>query len=115
VAVQRSEREDRTGAVRWLAITAALGTVFLVNQLLEYRELAFSPSSHAYGSIFYLMTGFHGIHVIGGIGFMVAVAATIAGRGSAAPAGPTVTVCAYYWHFVDAVWVAMFLTLYLLR
>ncbi|MCU1369302.1 MAG: cytochrome c oxidase, subunit [Ilumatobacteraceae bacterium] len=115
VAVQRSERDDRDGAVRWLAVTAALGAVFLVNQVLEYRELEFSPSTHAYGSVFYLMTGFHGLHVLGGLGFMAAVVAAIAGRSSAAPTGPTVTVCAYYWHFVDAVWIAMFLTLYVLR
>lgn len=114
-AVARSARDDRPGTLRWLAVTASLGVAFLANQVVEYRDLGFSIDSHAYGSIFYLMTGFHGLHVLGGIGFMAAVASTIAGRSSAAPAEPTVTVCAYYWHFVDAVWVAMFLTLYVLR
>ncbi len=114
-AVRRAERGDRRGTSRWLLITAALGLVFLANQAREYADLSFSIASHAYGSIFYLMTGFHGLHVIGGIAFMVAVVGVVAGESSRAPSGPTVTVCGYYWHFVDVVWVAMFATLYLLR
>ena len=101
--------------MRWLLVTMGLGLVFLTNQAVEYRELPFSISSHAYGSMFYLMTGFHGLHVIGGIVFMAAVIAVIAGRSSRAPSGRPSTVCSYYWHFVDVVWVAMFTTLYLLR
>jgi cytochrome c oxidase subunit 3 len=105
----------RVTAVRWLTVTALLGMVFLSNQVLEYVEAPFSISSHAYGSIFYLMTGFHGLHVIGGLLFMAAVAAAISGRMSRAPARSTVEMCAYYWHFVDVVWVAMFLTIYVLQ
>jgi len=114
-AVKAAEAGRRPDAVRWLLVTIGLGTVFVANQALEYSELAFSISTHAYGSMFYLMTGFHGLHVLGGLGFMVAVIATIAGRSSQAPSAPGVTVCAYYWHFVDVVWVAMFATVYLLR
>jgi cytochrome c oxidase subunit 3 len=113
-AVRAGEREDRANAIRWLALTALLGLVFLGNQALEYRQAPFSISSHAYGSIFYLMTGFHGLHVLGGLLFMGAVAGAIGGRTSKAPAGPTVEVCAFYWHFVDVVWVAMFSTIYVL-
>ena len=89
--------------------------MFLTNQAIEYVELPFSISSHAYGSMFYLLTGFHGLHVLGGLGFMLGVIAIIAGRTSRAPVGPPVTVCAYYWHFVDVVWVVMFATIYLLK
>lgn len=112
-AVVAAERDDRRGAVRWLGVTGLLGALFLVNLGLEYAELDFDLGTHAYGSIFYLMTGFHGLHLAGGILFMVGVAATIAGR-SRAPAAPTIEVCAYYWHFVDAVWIGMFATIYLL-
>lgn len=115
MAVRGAEAGSRRLAVRWLLVTAALGAVFLANLGLEYAQAPFSISSHAYGSIFYLMTGFHGLHVIGGIGFMLGVIGVVAGRTSRAPAAPAVTVCSYYWHFVDAVWVAMFLTLYVLR
>ena len=113
-AVSAAERGDRRGAVRWLAVTGGLGALFLVNLGLEYAELPFGMSTDAYGSIFYLMTGFHGLHLLGGILFMAAVAAAIAGPTSRTPVAPTVEVCAYYWHFVDVVWVAMFATIYLL-
>jgi cytochrome c oxidase subunit 3 len=113
-AVRGAEHSDRAEAARWLAVTAVLGAVFLGNQVWEYAEATFQMSSHAYGSMFYLMTGFHGLHVLGGILFMGATA-YVAGRGSKAPAAPTVEVCAYYWHFVDVVWVGMFVTLYLIQ
>jgi cytochrome c oxidase subunit III len=114
-AVGAAGRGDRRQALRWLGLTVVLGLVFLGNQAWEYAEAPFSISSHAYGSVFYVMTGFHGLHVIGGLLFMGAVAAMIGGPGSRVPAGETVEVCGYYWHFVDVVWVAMFSTLYLLR
>jgi len=115
LAVVAAAQGRRAAAVQWLGITALMGVAFLSNQVLEYVQAPFSISSHAYGSIFYLMTGFHGLHVIGGLGFMAAVAAAISGRTSRAPAHSTVQVCAYYWHFVDGVWVAMFLTMYVLK
>jgi cytochrome c oxidase subunit 3 len=114
-AVKAAGRDDRRQAVRWLGLTVLLGLIFLGNQAWEYAEAPFSISSHAYGSLFYVMTGFHGLHVIGGLLFMGAVAGVIGGSGSRAPASETVEVCGYYWHFVDVVWVAMFSTLYLLR
>jgi cytochrome c oxidase subunit 3 len=114
-AVQAAHGRDRRGAVRWLLLTTAMGAVFLGNQVWEYAEAPFSISSHAYGSMFYLMTGFHGLHVLGGLAFMGAVIWLISGRGSRVTAHPAVEVCGYYWHFVDVVWVAMFATIYLVR
>ncbi|MCU1453905.1 MAG: Cytochrome c oxidase subunit 3 [Acidimicrobiales bacterium] len=112
-AVVAARRGDRSAVVRWLGLTAFMGAVFLGNQALEYAQAPFSISSHAYGSIFYLATGFHGLHVLGGLLFMGAVALVVSGR-SRAPVHRTVEVCAYYWHFVDVVWVALFATIYLL-
>lgn len=114
MAVTASGRGDRRAARRWLAITGAMGALFLANLLGEWAEVPFSFDSNSYGSIFFLMTGFHGLHVFGGLVFMGAVAFAISGR-SRAPTHQTVEVCSYYWHFVDAVWVAMFLTIYVLR
>src|SRR5919106_129047 len=114
MAVQAARRDDRRQAVHWLGITTLMGLIFLSNQAGEYIQADFRLDDHAYGSIFYLMTGFHGLHVIGGLVFMGAVSWAIAGR-SRAPAHQTVEVCGYYWHFVDVVWVAMFSTIYLLR
>ncbi|MGH9217452.1 MAG: cytochrome c oxidase subunit 3 [Acidimicrobiales bacterium] len=114
MAVVAAKRDDRREAATWLGVTALMGTIFLLNQVTEYVQANFRIDDHAYGSVFYLMTGFHGLHVIGGLVFMGAVAVAIAGR-SRAPAHQTVEVCGYYWHFVDVVWVAMFSTIYLLR
>jgi cytochrome c oxidase subunit 3 len=113
LAVEAARHDDRRRAIRWLAATALLGLVFLSNQAWEYAEAPFQIDDHAYGSIFYLMTGFHGLHVLGGLILMGAVAAAVAGR-SRAPVRSTVEVCGYYWHFVDVVWVAMFTTIYVL-
>ena len=113
-AVMAAEHGNGRLAARWLIVTGVLGAVFLGNQASEYATATFTMSSHAYGSMFFLMTGFHGLHVLGGILFMAA-AGYVAGRGSKAPTVPTLLVCAYYWHFVDAVWVGMFVTIYLLR
>jgi cytochrome c oxidase subunit 3 len=112
-AVVAARRDDARGAIRWLALTGLLGVAFLTNQGVEYAEATFQIDSHAYGSIFYLMTGFHGLHVIGGVVFMAAAAAAVAGR-SRSPVHQTIEVCSYYWHFVDVVWVAMFATIYLI-
>ena len=114
-AVRAGERGERTSAIRWLSLTAGLGMLFIANQAWEYAEVPFRISSHAYGSMFFLMTGFHGLHVIGGVLFMTAVSGMIAGPGSRAPVDSTVQVCGYYWHFVDVVWLAMYITIYLIR
>jgi cytochrome c oxidase subunit 3 len=83
MAVVASRRDDRRGAIRWLGVTALMGAVFLTNQAWEYAELPFQVDDHAYGTIFYTLTGFHGLHVIGGLIFMGATAVAIAGRSKA--------------------------------
>jgi len=113
LAVVAARRDDRSASVRWLVVTVAMGAVFIANQALEYSQASFQVDSHAYGSIFYLMTGFHGLHVIGGLLFLLVIAGVVGGR-SKAPAERTVEMAAYYWHFVDVVWVAMFTVVYLI-
>ena len=113
LAVAAAKRDDRSASVRWLVVTAGLGLVFIANQAYEYLTADFHVDTDAYGSIFYLMTGFHGLHVIGGIVLLLVIAGIVGGR-SRAPAGRTVEMAAYYWHFVDVVWVAMFLTIYVI-
>ncbi len=113
LAVVAARRDDRSASVRWLVATVAMGAVFIANQAAEYAEASFQVGSHAYGSIFYLMTGFHGLHVIGGLLFLLVIAGVVGGR-SKAPAERTVEMAAYYWHFVDVVWVAMFTVVYLI-
>ena len=92
LAVVAARKGDRRAAVRWLLVTMLMAAVFLANLTYEYVKAPFSISSNAYGSIFFLMTGFHGLHVIGGIAFMAAICAVISGR-TRVPVERTVEVC----------------------
>ncbi|HWH36027.1 MAG TPA: cytochrome c oxidase subunit 3 [Acidimicrobiales bacterium] len=112
-ATRAAEHGDARSARRWVVVTIVAGGAFLANQGLEYAGFEFTLTSHAYGSIFYLMTGFHGLHVLGGLGLMAAIAGVGSGRTKASLA-EGLTVTEYYWHFVDVVWIAMFLTVYIL-
>jgi len=104
----------RTAFRRWLVVTVVLAAAFLGNQAHEWLTLSFSISSHPYGSAFYLMTGFHGLHVAGG---MLAILVLV-GRAGSPRFGPdevpAVETVSYYWHFVDVVWVLLWATLFLL-
>ncbi len=115
MAGHRAEAGDERGTRRWTVATILMGAAFLANQAAEYMELEFTPTDHAYGSLFFLMTGFHGAHVLGGLVLLGVMLAVATGRTSRAPLGNTMSVATYYWHFVDVVWVAMFATIYLLR
>ena len=87
--------------------------------MLEYAHLVHDGvkiNSDAYGSVFYLTTGFHALHVTGGLlAFLLIIGRTFAARrfGHAEATGAIVT--SYDWHFVDVVWIALFATIYLLK
>ena len=115
LAGRQAEAGDERGTRRWTLLTIVLGAVFLANQGLEYAALDFTATDHAYGSLFYLMTGLHGAHVLGGLFLMGTLLVVATGRTSKAPLPSTMSVGIFYWHFVDVVWVAMFATLYLVR
>ena len=115
LAGHRSEAGDERGTRLWTILTIVLGAVFLANQAAEYAAATFSLTDHAYGSMFYLMTGFHGAHVLGGLFLLGAMLAVATGRASRAPLANTMSVATFYWHFVDVVWVAMFATIFLVR
>jgi cytochrome c oxidase subunit 3 len=112
----RAIAAGRLGAFRaWIAVTLALAAAFVANQAHEWATLGFSVSSHAYGSAFYVMTGFHGLHVIGGMLAMVLLLGRAGSRRFGAAELPAVEMVSYYWHFVDVVWVALWATLFLLK
>ena len=106
---------SRAGTATWLATTFLLGAAFLTVQGVEYAGLDFEISDHSYGTLFYAMTGFHGLHVAAGLA-AIGLVAVKNSRGHLVDGrhGP-VTAVSYYWHFVDVVWVALFATLYVLR
>jgi cytochrome c oxidase subunit 3 len=115
LSVRAADHADRAEALRWLFVTFLLGAAFLVNLGLEWSGNDFSLSDHAYGSIYYLLTGFHGLHLLGGLGLMIVAAVAVSGGESHVPIGPAFTVSAYYWHFVDAVWIGVFLTVFVVQ
>ena len=109
------ERGDRAGVQRWIVITFVLGGLFLANQIREFLVNDFSISSHAYGSIYYLMTGFHGLHVAAGLVLMLIALTMVVNAGTLTRRTPAVESVTYYWHFVDVVWVGLFTTIFLIR
>ncbi len=118
-ALWRIRKGDRTGMNRALAITLIMGIAFLGAQAFDYITLldheGFGINSGIYGTLFYTMTGFHGAHVFGGvIGIAVVLLRGVAGQFSARHHVAVEAVSAY-WHFVDVVWIALFLTLYFLK
>jgi cytochrome c oxidase subunit 3 len=114
-AVDRVRGGDRAGMVRWLWLTVVLGGAFLAGQGWSYATADFQISSSAYGSAFYVMTGFHALHVFAGLVVMLAMLGRAAAGGLTARDHGGLEATAYYWHFVDVVWIALFTTLYFLR
>jgi cytochrome c oxidase subunit 3 len=100
---------------RWVVLTIVLGGTFLANQAREWATLDFQADSHAFGSAFYVMTGFHGLHVLGGLFAMGVLLLRAGDRRFDASETPSVEVVSYYWHFVDVVWIALWATLFLLK
>lgn len=98
---------------RRLAVTVLLALAFVANQAREWSVADFGPSSHAFGSAFFVMTGFHGLHVVGGIVAMAVMYARSADPAFGSAGTDAVEVVSYYWHFVDVVWLAMFSALFL--
>jgi len=107
------------GLREWFVLTYIMGAIFIGGQALEYTELVHEgltiPSS-AYGTMFYLATGFHGLHVTGGlIAFLFVLGRTLIARKFTHEQAVSAIVVSYYWHFVDVVWVALFATIYLIK
>ncbi len=115
LAVRGLARDRRRRFRAFVVVTLLLAAAFCANQAREWAEAGFTIDSHAYGSAFFVMTGFHGLHVVGGMAAMV----LLLGRAADARFGsrdlPAVEVVSYYWHFVDVVWIGMWATLFLLR
>src|SRR5437870_4787821 len=82
LSTSAADRGDRHTALQWLFATFLLGTAFLVNLGLEWAGNDFRVSSHAYGTIYYLLTGFHGLHVLGGLVLMMVAATAVSGTSS---------------------------------
>ena len=107
------------GMREWFALTFLMGGFFIAGQIYEYVELVhegLTLSSVAYGSVFYLATGFHGLHMTGGlIAFLIVMIRVAKARRFTQGQATTAIVVSYYWHFVDVVWIALFSAIYLIK
>jgi cytochrome c oxidase subunit 3 len=119
LGVFAAERGDVRGLRKWFVITFLMGAFFVGGQVFEYAELVregLTLSSDAFGSVFYLTTGFHGMHVTGGlIAFLFVLGRTFLARRFTHEQATSAIVVSYYWHFVDVVWIGLFATIYLIK
>ena len=110
---------NKWGMREWFALTVLMGGFFVAGQVYEYAELVsenLTLSSNAFGSVFYVTTGFHGLHVTGGlIAFLIVMVRVSKARRFTSQQATTAIVVSYYWHFVDVVWIALFSAIYLIK
>ncbi|WP_129339255.1 cytochrome c oxidase subunit 3 [Cellulomonas endophytica] len=110
---------SRWGMHEWITLTFLMGSVFVAGQVFEYAELVhegLTISSSPHGSVFYLATGFHGLHVVGGLlAFLFLLGRSFSAKRFGHHEATTAIVVSYYWHFVDVVWIALFAVVYLIQ
>jgi cytochrome c oxidase subunit 3 len=101
----------------WLTVTLVLGIVFLAGQLMAWRQLSEQGiylSSNPHSSFFYLLTGLHGLHLLGGV-LALSWLAVRTWRSFGVPAARFVEVTALYWHFMGVLWVYLLMLLFVWR
>jgi cytochrome c oxidase subunit 3 len=107
------------GMREWYTFTYITGAIFVAGQVYEYAKLFtedLTISSSGYGSVFYLTTGFHGLHVTGGlIAFLFIIGRSFAAKRFGHAEATSAIVTSYYWHFVDVVWIGLFLVIYVIQ
>lgn len=107
------------GMVEWFWLTFILGAIFVSGQVWEYATLVVEGmpiSADAYASAFYLTTGFHALHVTGGlIAFLLVIGRAYAVKNFTHKEATSSIVVSYYWHFVDVVWILLFFVIYFLK
>ena len=110
--------ENRKRLWQWLLLTVILGITFLILQVFEYKHayevLGLSLDSGIYGTTFFMLTGFHGMHVTVGTIMLIIMLLRVM-RGDFTPAHHfAFEATAWYWHFVDVVWIFLFIFVYIL-
>ena len=110
---------SKWGLTEWFALTFLMGAVFVSVQVYEYASLVaegVTISASAYGSAFYITTGFHALHVTGGlIAFLFIIGRAFVAKRFGHYEATSAIVVSYYWHFVDVVWIVLFLLVYFIK
>jgi heme/copper-type cytochrome/quinol oxidase subunit 3 len=116
LALSAIQRGDHHRLRIWLLATAALGTTFVGGQIYEFTSFireGLTIKTNLFGSSFFVLTGFHGVHVTVGIVMLLSLA-HMSARGKIPQAkSETVEIAGLYWHFVDIVWIVIFTVVYL--
>ncbi|MGK7915105.1 MAG: heme-copper oxidase subunit III [Prochloraceae cyanobacterium] len=112
LAERELQRHNLKGFRFFLVLTIAMGSYFLVGQAIEWSNLAFGFTSGVFGGTFYLLTGFHGLHVLVGIllQIIIMVRSFIPGNYDSGHFGVNAT--SLFWHFVDVIWIILFILIY---
>nr|UWM10881.1 cytochrome c oxidase subunit III [Cuneopsis celtiformis] len=103
---------NRMEAICGLVITFFLGFYFTFLQVYEYMGCSFTIADSVYGSLFYVMTGFHGLHVIVGSIMLLVSLFRLVGYGFSSERHLGLELSIWYWHFVDGVWICLYLCVY---
>ena len=117
LAVSAIQRDDTKSAARNVLITAVLGSLFLAVKIFDYIHMVqngFTISTNLFGSCYYFITAFHGLHVLSGVIFLIYLFVKTR-RGAFSAANPIRIECAgLYWDFIDIVWMILFVFLCLI-
>ena len=103
---------------RWMTLTCLLGAAFLVGQLWIWRVWADQGiylSGNPHSSFFYLLTGVHGVHLLGGVAVLAYLTARAWSSAARIPARASLNVTALYWHFMDGLWIYLLVLLFFWR
>jgi len=114
-AVRAISRGNRNKLTVGLAVTLSLGATFIGLTIFDWISQSFRPWSHAYGSIYFTLTGFHALHVLLGVILISALLTRNLRTGFSNDNLLPVDMGSYYWHFVDIVWVFVFTTIFIIR
>ena len=117
LAVAAAQKRDDRGTTLWLTVTGLLGATFVGGQVYEFTAMyneGLGYTTSLFGSAFYTLTGFHGVHVTVGIIMLLSLVAIIKRSNVPGDKAEVVELVGLYWHFVDIVWIIIFTLVYLI-
>ena len=119
LALSAVQRADRKGAITWLFATAGLGLIFLGFQAYEFNHFVheghLTMQTNLFGSTFFLLTGFHGAHVLVGVIYLSTLGILAVRHQLGPERSMSVEIAGLYWHFVDVIWIVIFALVYLIK
>lgn len=116
-AMLAAQRQNRSATLTWLAVTFALGAVFIGMEVNEFHHLiveGFGPQRSAFLTAFFSLVGMHGLHVTAGLIWMLVLMLEVSKRGLGNQTRTRLNCLSLFWHFLDVVWICVFTVVYLM-